>query len=589
MNTFVLTNTPLTQLEQADLIRRLRELEEVYQFKHALVQESAYMSLLKNDRRKLHRACARALEDTFPNALDEHAALLAQHYAEAGDETKTFEYARRAGDAALHIHALPEALMQYDTAALLAPRLPISTADLVHVHTRRGRVLELMGRYDEAIAAYRALQEMGQNRGDPAIELGALLPLATLFIFPNRTQDMVEGLHVNQRALALAQALGDDEAQARALWNMQQHAYFSGRASESVAYSKQALAIVERAGLREMRAYILNDVSRAQMTAESVPAALESLAQARVLWRELNNLPMLVDNLSTTAETAHVGGEIEMALDYVRQTQELAQTIGNTWNLAYSNGTLLTVYTQSGETRLALELAPKIRKLSQQSGFFVAAYLTDVMCGEIYGELGDAARGIALLEQVPENVMFAFMEAWRIGAIAFLHLQRADLPAARAAMERAAAMDNADDFSTLGPVYKALCGAELALAEGRFADAISHSRRMTEKMRVLGIRDFLAEILLRQGRAYLGLEEWDAATSVLKEAEQVARFTISRFALWEILAALSELETRRSNPERAGALRNEARDIVEWLTQHAPAEFQATFRAQPKVQALFKP
>ncbi len=171
---------PLTQLERADLIRRLRELEEAYQFKHNLIQESAYMSLLKSDRRALHRSCAEALERAYPNELDELAALLAKHFAEAGDEEKTFAYARRAGDAAMRVSAHAEALMHYDTATLLAARLPLATKDLIQLHQQRGRALELMGRFDDAVEAYRALYALGQTRGDAHIELGALLSLGTL-------------------------------------------------------------------------------------------------------------------------------------------------------------------------------------------------------------------------------------------------------------------------------------------------------------------------------------------------------------------------------------------------------------------------
>ncbi len=582
---FTLT-TPLTQLEHADLIRRLRELEEAYQFKHNLIQESAYASLLKNDRRALHRACAEALERSYPNELDEHAALLAKHFAEAGDDAKTFEYARRAGDAAFRVHALEEALMHYDTASLLAARLQISVADILHLHQQRGRVLEVMGRYEEAVDAYRALEQLGNTRNEPQLELGALLSLATLFTFPNPAQNLDESLRANQAALQLAREIHDEPSEARALWNMQEHAYFSGRAGDAIRYSKQALEIAERLELRELCAYILNDASRALVTAETVPSALNALAQAREIFRGTNNLPMLVDNLSTTAETAHIGGKIEMSLDFAHQAQELSRTIGNIWNLAYSSAIELTVRAQQGETRQGFELCTQTTRLARQSGFFVAAYISDVVRASMYGELGVPLRGIELLKQVAHKDSFFFMEGWRLGTIAFLYLSHHMLPEARTAIQELEAIVRWDDLSTLGPLFIALCRAELALQEERFADALKETRALLERLRPLEIQDFVPEILLRQGRAHFGLGEWDAAERIWEQAASVARMTQTRFALWEILAASSDLASTRGNLQRAQALKQEAREMIDWLTEHAPEEFRESFLSQEKVREI---
>ncbi len=87
----------LAQLENDDFIRRLDEQEIAYLFKHILTQESAYQSLLVKKRREVHLLVAQAYEKFYPDRLDEDAALLAQHYAHAGDDAKTLEYSIRAG------------------------------------------------------------------------------------------------------------------------------------------------------------------------------------------------------------------------------------------------------------------------------------------------------------------------------------------------------------------------------------------------------------------------------------------------------------------------------------------------------------
>src|SRR6266852_3988134 len=115
----------LTQLENAQLIRQLEENDLAYWFKHALTQDSAYQSLLKQTRRAVHLRVAQALEALYPDQLDEYAVSLAQHYAEAGDDAKTLEYSIRAGDVAARIYANTEALAHYTRALEIANHRPI--------------------------------------------------------------------------------------------------------------------------------------------------------------------------------------------------------------------------------------------------------------------------------------------------------------------------------------------------------------------------------------------------------------------------------------------------------------------------------
>jgi predicted ATPase len=72
----------LSTLEATDLIHLLVSRPDVmYSFKHALIHEAIYESVLKADRRVLHRAVAQALEETHPERIDELAATLGFHYS----------------------------------------------------------------------------------------------------------------------------------------------------------------------------------------------------------------------------------------------------------------------------------------------------------------------------------------------------------------------------------------------------------------------------------------------------------------------------------------------------------------------------
>jgi class 3 adenylate cyclase/predicted ATPase len=87
--------------------------DAVYTFKHALVQEAAYGSLLRNSRQQLHARIAEALETHFPELIDTQPELFARHYAEAGLAEKSVFYWRKAAQRSAARSAMAEAATQF--------------------------------------------------------------------------------------------------------------------------------------------------------------------------------------------------------------------------------------------------------------------------------------------------------------------------------------------------------------------------------------------------------------------------------------------------------------------------------------------
>lgn len=88
---------------------------------------------MKHDRARLHRVVGEAIERTYPDRLDENAARLARHYAEAGEDAKTFQFSVRAGDVAARVNANPEAIRHCTRALETAERLAIEPEALTAV------------------------------------------------------------------------------------------------------------------------------------------------------------------------------------------------------------------------------------------------------------------------------------------------------------------------------------------------------------------------------------------------------------------------------------------------------------------------
>src|SRR5262249_8072562 len=114
----------LSELQRHDLVveERRRPTPE-YRFRHGLVQEAAYRSLLDERRRDLHRVVGTALEELHGEELSEAYGLLARHFTEADESEKAARYLLEAGDAARAVYADEEAIAHYQRALPFLDRL----------------------------------------------------------------------------------------------------------------------------------------------------------------------------------------------------------------------------------------------------------------------------------------------------------------------------------------------------------------------------------------------------------------------------------------------------------------------------------
>jgi len=95
-----------------------------YTFKHALIQDAAYQSLLKSTRQQYHRGAAQVLETQFPGRVVSKPELLAHHYTEAGLPERAIDYWQKAGEHAIRRSANVEAISHLNKGLSLFKMLP---------------------------------------------------------------------------------------------------------------------------------------------------------------------------------------------------------------------------------------------------------------------------------------------------------------------------------------------------------------------------------------------------------------------------------------------------------------------------------
>ncbi len=585
----------LRELARAELVRALNDAEPAYFFKHALVQDTAQSTLLHGEYRRLNLLVARAYEAIYVNrCMDEFAAVLAQHYAQAGDDAKTLTYAMRAGDLAASEYANIEAIAFYTQALEAAKRGGATTAQFIHLYTKRGRVHEVQGDYERALFEYQELLTFAQARNDRALELGALMLQTTLRCGPMPTFEPTLGKELAEQALALANDLNDRAAEAKILWNMQLLSTHTQQPQRAVEYGERALAIAQDLNanghdMREQIAYILNDLTLPCILTKNFERGTVANLQARELWRALDNKPMLADNLGSYAQFLYFRGEFARAIEISTEGAAVASSIGNDLGVMFNRsfmtgcyfelGDIATVWREGHEvTRLAIRLGLDALGQAVSPGNFVllAATLGEM---ELSREFDRRARaGVAF--HAPE-----FFRALAYASLARANVLRGDW--AQAAQDiatgRAYLTSNAQVF-----VWMQLAIAEAGLAVGQHepTKALEAAEPCIKIQQDDGYRLWLAELLYLRALALRELKQDDGAWDSMQQARDAAETIHQRRMLWQIYAALSEMENERGNVSQANAYREQARAVIEFIHSHSPQELRDSFLKLPRVREV---
>jgi tetratricopeptide (TPR) repeat protein len=577
-------------LESSGLIRLAQSQPELqYLFRHALVQDAAYHSLVRDDRRAQHLCVGEVLESMYPDRLDELAPVLALHFDEAGDDKRALAYSMRAGDIALRRYANAEAVTHYTHALRVAKRMPTEQAlPFLELFTKRGRALELRGHYEQALANYAEMETLAHERGDRTLELAALMARATIHSTPSAVHAPLHGKALSEEALALARDLGDRQAESKILWNLMLLCQFTGHMRDAVAYGEQSLMLARELDLREQLAYTLNDIVRAYLGVGQFARAWLALDEARDIWRALGNLPMLTDNWGRSARIFFAVGEYDRAIIAAEEARRLSESIGNLWGQAFCRMFVGLVYFERGDLAVAIDMMTQCIDVATQAGLVMALVGTRADLAWIYGTLGATENGLALgrLAQATAERLPVF-RPWAVGSLARLQVMQGDLEAAAAGVTAGYATLDLEDLSTHGSVHVPMADAELALARQDFAHVIHVTDDLVARLRKVGMRSFLPDALFLKGRALLAVGQFEAAGAALGEARAEAESLGSRRMLWQVLATLSTLAERRQQFAEAQQLRAQARELIAYLAGHMPTtELANMFLLRPAVRAI---
>ncbi len=133
-----------------------------YQFKHVLLSDAVYSTLLQRDRRDLHTRVGEAIERVYPGQIDEYTEVLAGHFLRSPYLDRALHYLLLSGQKAARGYANEQALSLFRQAVELLPSADHSPEQALKVHSGLGDALLTAGDYSEAREHYiEAIETLG--------------------------------------------------------------------------------------------------------------------------------------------------------------------------------------------------------------------------------------------------------------------------------------------------------------------------------------------------------------------------------------------------------------------------------------------
>jgi class 3 adenylate cyclase/predicted ATPase len=354
------------RLREAGLLSR-REFSaiETYSFKHALVQETAYASMLRSERQPLHLRIAETLSSKFVDVAEGAPEVVAYHYTQARETTPAIHHWLKAGRQAGKRSAFMEAITHFQTALRLLEELP---ADKTRIE------LELQ------------LQQALANASIAAKGFGA-----------------AETIVAFNRALELCRQIGSTPQIFAVLSGLVGVHLMGGEIEKARAVAQELLALAQKSN--DTTALLMGHriLGMSLFMLGELTAAKEELEKAIVLYDPPVHAPMAVvfsQDFKSTAQ-AYLGlasvltGDAEGGIAHGREAVDYAEALRHPHTICYVLSFLAGAYLIAGNPRAAFPVAERTVVQSNEYGFPQWAAGGLMLRGWAHVEVGEIEAGLA--------------------------------------------------------------------------------------------------------------------------------------------------------------------------------------------------
>lgn len=465
--------------EQVQIWMAMNELR--YIFRHSLLREAVYSMQLQAQLQQLHHLIAQAIEKLYPDQIEERYVDLAFHYEQAGVFDKTCEYLRKAADHARANYQNQQALDFYEKLLRKLGR-QADIADEIATQLKRGKILELIGKWDEARQAFeRALKLSKKSRdvvllGKSNTSLGHLLMLRG---------EYDEALHYLQIAAGLFESVDDMNGIAKVYGDLGNLYFRRGNYDQAKAYFEQSLSTGYIQHNTAAGAQIVANLGLTHMNQGRYEAGV------RVIQEQLERSQLATDKQGMAILFTNLGivqfekGDYDDALLSYESGLKLAEELGNKQLTAIALGCMGSVYERKGVYDRAMTLFQRDLELCEEMGDKQGIAIALGLLGELYSIKGEFAKAV---DHLQKNLMLCESLGYQKGI--------------------------AKAVNTLGDVF---------YFTGEYERSLHFYNRAIEVTRKIDNRLVLCASLIEKGAVLIALNRLDEVVQTGRDAAQIAR------------------------------------------------------------------
>jgi DNA-binding SARP family transcriptional activator len=587
-----------------------------YVFAHPKIRAVVYAEAGEARRSIFHRRALHTLQAAVAPAVE-----LAYHALAAGLAELAFHWSIAAGDEAMQVFAVHDALTFYEQARhLMAERVHglgllamLPAPEIEHLYIHLGRAYELNAEWEKARTAYTSMLAYAREAGESVMESTILNRLAILAA--QQSFDLVTAQTLLEEAWRVAEASGDLVILAETEWNLSQMAIHAWKSEQALLHAERALERARMTGLKELTARSLYTLGMSYALGNRWEEAVLYADDARTLYAAIGDQAGVAGGLSAQLIYAgsppselltkramevlclcllalgHVNrGEPLTGVNAGRAALDISVEINNLWAQVYSVLNLNHALLEIGEYEEAL-------RITQQGVEMARTLPNPTLLLFMLTVSGAVHQAMLRLEEAHEALIESLALSETIAVRSYKVLATSRLCANRAlagdwktaytyALETVAVRKDIDasllfiDFTRYYETEALLRGGEEEWAREdvqRLGAHINTNRRQR----------------LAYLRARATLAQWDGEAIETLESLQEAAVLANEIGLpgelWQIEVALGEVYTSRGEMKQASQTFARAGAIVQGLAaKMEDEELRTNFLAAPAVQRVLE-
>jgi class 3 adenylate cyclase/tetratricopeptide (TPR) repeat protein len=370
-------NSYLLNLQGLEFIYEKRLFPELeYIFKHALIQEVTYFSLLTTRRKELHRKVGQAMEEQFGERINEYSNIVGEHFLRGEDWDRAYVHLSRAGQAAIRLYANAEARTHFTN-------------------------------------SLKALDHLEDTNSNVRRRVDTIIRLTVSSWLTDPADLLLERLNQSERLIA---SISDTEERspedalrlARVQFWIGRAYYQRGDMREALGYYKQVLPVAQQAADEELLVIPTGAIGQALVVQGHLAKGSAMLGQAIPVFEKMSRWPQWIQAKSFYGAAVAGMGDWQQGLSEAQDALAKSNEFRSFTGIGVSQNCIGYAYLFGGEPQRAMEAAKAAVEAAEQSKDLIYQYVGYALWAWSAGRIG-------LLDISAEKILKAHDVAQKLG------------------------------------------------------------------------------------------------------------------------------------------------------------------------------